>query len=104
FPSAVKQSTSNKNNATSVRGSLTSSKQSPLLLDSPDSAEAQPGINLELSAKIYCTLRTLRATIVAEAGEDLMPHHIFSNAVLKSISQKIPRTKEELLDVHGIGK
>ena len=46
FPSAVKPSKSHKNNATSVRGSLTSSKQSPLLLDSPDSDEPQPGTDV----------------------------------------------------------
>ncbi|PWA77649.1 DNA helicase, ATP-dependent, RecQ type [Artemisia annua] len=104
FPSAVKPSKSHKNNATSVRGSLTSSKQSPLLLDSPDSDEPQPGTDVVLSAKIFTTLRTLRTTLLAELGGGFGAHHIFTNATLQSIGKKIPRTKEELLEVDGIGK
>ncbi|GJZ85169.1 ATP-dependent DNA helicase Q-like 4A protein [Tanacetum coccineum] len=103
FRSADKPSKSHNNNATSVRGSLTSSKQSPLLLDSPDSDDPQQGIDLVLSATIFSNLRTLRTTILSES-EGFAAHHIFSNAVLHSIAKKIPRTKEELLEVNGIGK
>ncbi|GAB2212662.1 hypothetical protein Droror1_Dr00020641 [Drosera rotundifolia] len=33
-----------------------------------------------------------------------MAYHIFGNAMLQQISKRIPRTKEELLEVHGISK
>ncbi|XP_068658889.1 ATP-dependent DNA helicase Q-like 4A isoform X2 [Aristolochia californica] len=69
-----------------------------------DSAQLQYELDLNLSAKLYTALRMLRALLVKEAGEGVMAYHIFGNATLQQISKKIPRTKEELLDINGIGK
>ncbi|XP_020593878.1 ATP-dependent DNA helicase Q-like 4A isoform X2 [Phalaenopsis equestris] len=60
--------------------------------------------NENLSAKLYAALRTLRTMLVKEAGEGVMAYHIFGNATLQQISKRIPRTKEELLEINGIGK
>ncbi|PKA62531.1 ATP-dependent DNA helicase Q-like 4B [Apostasia shenzhenica] len=57
-----------------------------------------------LSAKLYAALRMLRTVLVKEAGDGVMAYHIFGNATLQQISKKIPRTKEGLLDINGIGK
>ncbi|RVW28361.1 ATP-dependent DNA helicase Q-like 4A [Vitis vinifera] len=63
-----------------------------------------PEVDLNLSAKLYSALRILRTVLVKEAGEGVMAYHIFGNATLQQISKRIPRTKEELLEVNGIGK
>ncbi|ONK58030.1 uncharacterized protein A4U43_C09F7220 [Asparagus officinalis] len=57
-----------------------------------------------LSAKLYASLRMLRTILVKEAGEGVMAYHIFGNATLQQISKRIPRNKEELLEINGIGK
>ncbi|KAL0908281.1 hypothetical protein M5K25_022769 [Dendrobium thyrsiflorum] len=68
------------------------------------SVEAQNEADLNLSAKLYAALRMLRTLLVKEAGEGVMAYHIFGNATLQQISKRIPRTKEELLEINGIGK
>ncbi|CAI9103814.1 OLC1v1002376C1 [Oldenlandia corymbosa var. corymbosa] len=57
-----------------------------------------------LSAKLYSALRILRANLAKEAGDGVMAYHIFGNATLQQISKKVPRTKDELLEINGIGK
>ncbi|TXG64064.1 hypothetical protein EZV62_011058 [Acer yangbiense] len=57
-----------------------------------------------LSAKLYSSLRILRTILVKEAGEGVMAYHIFGNATLQQMSKRIPRTKEELLEINVIGK
>lgn len=102
FPSASKAPKSYRNDATPARGSLTSSKQSPVPVDAP--AQPQPEVDTELSAKLFTALRTLRTLLVMEAADGVNAYHIFANSTLHNISKRIPRTKEELLEVHGIGK
>lgn len=103
FPCAVKVSKSNRNDATPAKGLLTSSKQTPSRVVSTP-AQSQPEVDLNLSTKLYTALRTLRTLLVKEAGEAVMVYHIFGNATLQHISNRIPRTKEELLEINGIGK
>ncbi|XP_068662077.1 ATP-dependent DNA helicase Q-like 4A isoform X2 [Aristolochia californica] len=69
-----------------------------------NSAQPQYEVDLNLSAKLYTALRMLRTLLVKEAGEGVMAYHIFGNATLQQISKKIPRTKDELLEINGIGK
>ncbi|KAI3990902.1 hypothetical protein MKX01_026086 [Papaver californicum] len=57
-----------------------------------------------LSATVYGALRLLRISLMKESGDSVAAHHIFANALLHNISQRIPQTKEELLDVGGIGR
>ncbi|XP_026388401.1 ATP-dependent DNA helicase Q-like 4A isoform X1 [Papaver somniferum] len=60
-----------------------------------------------LSATVYGALRLLRTNLIREAAEggvNLAAHHIFANNVLHNLSKAIPRTKEELLEVNGIGR
>ncbi|KAL7585237.1 hypothetical protein Lser_V15G46163 [Lactuca serriola] len=112
FPSGVKAFKSLRNDATPARGLSTStitstsaSKQNPVQLDT--SAQPQTQGDSALSAKLYSALRLLRTHLLREASEKGMSysaHHIFVNETLHDIGRKIPRTKEELLEVHGIGK
>lgn len=101
FPSSVKASKPGKCDSISAKGSLASAKLN-LPIDIPDQPETE--IDLDLSAKLYTALRMLRTTLCREAGEGVMAHHIFGNATLQQISKKLPRTKEELLDINGISK
>ncbi|KAF8019499.1 hypothetical protein BT93_G0242 [Corymbia citriodora subsp. variegata] len=101
FPSVAKMSKSSKSDVTPAKGLLTSGKLMPQI-DSPAQPEAQG--DLILSAKLYTSLRMLRTILVKEAGDGVMAYHIFGNATLQHISKRIPRTKEELLEINGIGK
>ncbi|XP_047315082.1 ATP-dependent DNA helicase Q-like 4A isoform X2 [Impatiens glandulifera] len=56
-----------------------------------------------LSAKLYTALRRLRTVLLKEAGDGVVAYHIFGNVTLHEMSQIVPRTKEELLEIHGIG-
>ncbi|XP_012071305.1 ATP-dependent DNA helicase Q-like 4A isoform X1 [Jatropha curcas] len=113
FPSAVKPSKQSKFSVTPAKGLLVSGKQSPPRVDTPAQpqsegdfapAQPQPEGDLNLSAKLYSALRMLRTILVKEAGEGVMAYHIFGNATLQHLSKRIPRTKEELLEINGIGK
>nr|XP_043624534.1 ATP-dependent DNA helicase Q-like 4A isoform X2 [Erigeron canadensis] len=101
FPSATKISKCYKNDITPAKGLLTSSKMSPPRVDTP--AQPHPEIDPSLYAKLYSALRTLRTRLVKEAGDGVLAYHIFGNAILESISKRIPRTKDELLEINGIG-
>ncbi|KAL0732632.1 hypothetical protein Bca4012_008841 [Brassica carinata] len=63
-----------------------------------------PPEDLNLSAIMYTALRKLRTLLVKEAPDGVMAYHIFGNATLQQISKKVPRTKEELLEINGLGK
>ncbi|XP_059648178.1 ATP-dependent DNA helicase Q-like 4A [Cornus florida] len=102
FPSSVKASKPSKSEATPAKSSLMSGKLSPPQMDTP--LQPQSEVDLNLSAKLYSSLRMLRTVLVKEAGEGVMAYHIFGNATLQQISKKIPKTKEELLEINGIGK
>ncbi|XP_022763289.1 ATP-dependent DNA helicase Q-like 4A [Durio zibethinus] len=102
FPSSVKATKLSKSEVTPAKGSLTSGKPSPPRVDTP--AQSQSKVDLNLSAKLYSALRLLRTILVKEAGEGVMAYHIFGNATLQHISKRVPRTKEELLEINGIGK
>ncbi|KAG4980911.1 hypothetical protein JHK82_034157 [Glycine max] len=101
FPSLVKASKPGKSDATPAKGSLTSGKLNVMQIDPPS---PQTEVDDILSAKLYNALRLLRKSLVTEAGDGVMPHHIFGNATLLLISKRVPRRKEELLDINGIGK
>ncbi|KAL0422268.1 UNVERIFIED_CONTAM: ATP-dependent DNA helicase Q-like 4A [Sesamum latifolium] len=103
FPSSVKASKSGRTEATPAKGSLTSQKQNPPQMAEP-AQQPQSEVDLNLSAKLYSSLRMLRTILVKEAGEGVMAYHIFGNATLQQISKRIPRNKDELLEINGIGK
>lgn len=50
---------------------------------------------------LYETLRIRRTELASEAG--VPPYVIATNALLEEISRKIPRTEEEMLEIHGMG-
>ncbi|KAL3598124.1 hypothetical protein D5086_006042 [Populus alba] len=102
FPSSVKASKQGKSEATPAKGSLMSGKLSPPQACSP--AQPQSEVDLNLSAKLFSALRMLRTALLKEAGDGVMAYHIFGNATLQHMSKRIPRTKEELLEINGIGK
>ncbi|WCJ18349.1 ATP-dependent DNA helicase Q-like 4A [Euphorbia peplus] len=101
FHSSVKASKQSKFDATPAKGSLTSEKQRPSNVDV--GAEPQPEGDLDLSATLHTALWKLRKMLVEEAGSGVMAYHIFNNSTLQQLSKKIPRTKEELLEINGIG-
>ncbi|KAH6766488.1 DNA helicase [Perilla frutescens var. hirtella] len=103
LPSSAKASKSGRLEATPAKGSLTSGKQSPPQMDTP-AQQPQSEVDLNLSAKLYPALRMLRTILLKEAGEGVMAYHIFGNYTLQQISKRIPRSKEELLEISGIGK
>ncbi|GKB23104.1 ATP-dependent DNA helicase Q-like 4A protein [Tanacetum coccineum] len=91
-----------RNDITPAKGLLTSSKKSPPRIHTPSQPQLEVDVNLY--AKLYSALRMLRRQLLNEAGEGVMAYHIFGNATLEHISKRIPRTKEELLEINGIGK
>ncbi|KAD4179413.1 hypothetical protein E3N88_28004 [Mikania micrantha] len=104
FPSAVKASKTCKNDATPARGPLTSSKKTPEQADTNGPAQPQPTEHSELSAKLFTALRMLRSLLLKEAEKGICAYHIFANTTLHNISKRIPRNKDELLEVNGIAK
>eukprot|EP00850_Spirogloea_muscicola_P008178 SM000043S15806 [mRNA] locus=s43:268585:276889:- [translate_table: standard] len=84
-------------------------KRSPLpMVQEPAVQESiQPtsyAVEPELSKKVYDACVALRKTMHEESGGRLMPYHIFQNAPLHTISLRLPRTMDELLEVNGVGK
>ncbi|KAI3866744.1 hypothetical protein MKX03_015986 [Papaver bracteatum] len=57
-----------------------------------------------LSAKIFDALMLLRSDILDTAAEGVNAHHIFTRPTLQRISERIPQTREELLEISGIGR
>ncbi|XVE49096.1 hypothetical protein DITRI_Ditri01bG0054600 [Diplodiscus trichospermus] len=102
FPSSAKATKLSKSEVTPAKGPLTSGKLSPPTADNP--AQSQSNVDVNLSAKLYTALRTLRTALVREADDSVMAYHIFANATLQLISRRIPRTEEELLEINGIGR
>ncbi|XWS54876.1 hypothetical protein CRYUN_Cryun10bG0127200 [Craigia yunnanensis] len=100
--SVLKVNESKVQNLCFAKGSFTSGKLSPPRVDTP--AHSQSKVDLIISAKLYSALRMLRTVLVREAGEGVMAYHIFGNATLQHISKRVPRTKEELLEINGFGK
>lgn len=56
----------------------------------------------DYDADVYEKLRTLRTQIASEKG--IPPYIVFSDKTLKDLSNKQPQSKEDMLDVHGIGE
>ncbi|MQL88315.1 hypothetical protein Taro_020864 [Colocasia esculenta] len=101
FPAPVKPSKISKAEATPAKGSLVPGKMTP---QQSIPSQAQSEVDPKLSEKLFSALKALRTMLVKEAGEGVMAYHIFLNATLQQISKKIPRTKEELLEINGMGK
>ncbi|ESQ29381.1 hypothetical protein EUTSA_v10023226mg [Eutrema salsugineum] len=97
FPSAVKVSKTSKSGAIPAKAPLKQTTFTPLMTHAP----SQDSI---LSVTLYTALKKLRTDIVKESSDAVMAHHIFGNGTLRQISKRLPRTKEELLDITGLGK
>lgn len=54
------------------------------------------------SSNLYEILRDIRKTIADE--EDVPPFQIFPNRTLKEMATRLPRTREQLLTVYGVGE
>ncbi|GAB2229187.1 hypothetical protein Droror1_Dr00023323 [Drosera rotundifolia] len=102
FPSSTKPLKTGKPEATPGKDLGSSRKTYPPLTQTP--AQVPSDLESKLSAKLFSALHLLRTNLVKEADEGTMAYHIFGNATLQQISKRIPRTKEELLEVHGISK
>ncbi|KAF5733498.1 putative DNA helicase hus2 [Tripterygium wilfordii] len=102
FPCSVKASKLSKSLVTPAKGTLLPGRTSPPRMDTP--AQTPSEMDLSLSAKLYSALRKLRTVIVKESVDGLSAQHVFGNATLQQISKRIPRSKDELLEITGIGK
>ncbi|KAL2617245.1 hypothetical protein AAZV13_08G174800 [Glycine max] len=103
FPSSVKASKPGKSDATPAKGSLTSEKLNVMQIDPPS---PQTEVDHILSAKLYNALRLLRKSLVTEAGEGVMPHHIFGAKVSKygdQLLETIEKTVNEHYKLDNIG-
>ncbi|PVH65586.1 hypothetical protein PAHAL_1G030300 [Panicum hallii] len=67
-------------------------------------AQQHNEVDENLASVLYKTLHSLRRQILKGCGEGCRAYHIFRNETLKEISSRVPRTKEELLEINGIGK
>ncbi|QOR62094.1 DNA helicase RecQ [Sulfurovum sp. ST-21] len=56
----------------------------------------------DYDVEVYDKLRDLRTRIASENG--IPPYIIFSDKTLKDLSAKQPKSREEMLEVHGIGE
>ncbi|KAJ0800851.1 putative DNA helicase [Helianthus annuus] len=104
FPSAAKASKTYTSEATPAKGPLTSSKKTPVQVDTPASAQPQSTVDSGLSAKLFSALRILRRNLVKASDTGVCAYHIFADTALHNICKRMPRNKEELLEVSGIGK
>ncbi|PIA40921.1 hypothetical protein AQUCO_02300004v1 [Aquilegia coerulea] len=100
FPASTKAGNLRKPEETPAKGSLFSRKMNSSVKD----ASGQPQHAADLDIALFNALRSLRTVLVKEAGDGVMAYHIFSNTTLHYISQRVPRTREELLEISGIGK
>ncbi|KAM6581019.1 hypothetical protein CsatA_004793 [Cannabis sativa] len=98
FPCSGKATKQSKFGVTPAKGSLPLEK-----LSAQAGNPGEPKSDVALSAKIYSALRKLRSSLVKQAGEGFAAHHIFHNATLQAIGSRIPKTKEELREISGIG-
>nr|VDD59449.1 unnamed protein product [Brassica oleracea] len=74
--------------------------------EDPFKMEKQTSLPLptaDLAEDIYAALERLRSDIVKASPHGVMSYHIFANPTLQRISKKIPRDKEELLKIDGLG-
>ncbi|XP_013601882.1 PREDICTED: ATP-dependent DNA helicase Q-like 4A [Brassica oleracea var. oleracea] len=60
--------------------------------------------DVDLTTNLFLALRKLRSLLVKECPGGVMGTYIFTNPTLQKISTKIPRNKEELLEIDGLGK
>nr|VDC64444.1 unnamed protein product [Brassica rapa] len=60
--------------------------------------------DVDLTTNLFLALRKLRSLLVKECPGGVMGTYIFTNPTLQKISTKIPRNKEELLEIEGLGK
>jgi ATP-dependent DNA helicase RecQ len=51
---------------------------------------------------IFERLRRLRSDMAGESG--VPPYVIFSDRSLREMSVKLPKTREDMLDIHGVGE
>jgi len=56
----------------------------------------------DYDVEMYDKLRILRTQIASKKG--IPPYIVFSDKTLKDLSSKVPQSKEEMLEVHGIGE
>ncbi|EFH62834.1 predicted protein [Arabidopsis lyrata subsp. lyrata] len=92
FPSTIKASKPSKSTA-----------KVPLKQTTLPMAKAAPQ-DSNLPHILLTALKKLRSDIVKESSDGVMAYHIFGKATLEQISKRLPRTKEELLDINGLGK
>ncbi len=58
--------------------------------------------DLDYNQSIFNTLRELRKEIAIK--ENIPPYIVFSDKSLKDMASKLPQTKEQMLEVHGVGE
>uniref|UniRef100_A0A0D9W543 DNA 3'-5' helicase n=1 Tax=Leersia perrieri TaxID=77586 RepID=A0A0D9W543_9ORYZ len=64
--------------------------------------QQQSQVDESLSSELFEALKCLRTQLMKE--NQCLAYHIFRNETLREISCRIPRTKEELVEINGISK
>nr|APZ84616.1 RecQ-like helicase 4 [Zea mays subsp. parviglumis] len=75
-----------------------------LLPQTNKNVQQQSEVDVKLASMLYEALLSLREQIMEECNEGFNAYHIFKTDTLKEMSIRVPRTKEELLDINGLGK
>ena len=81
---------------------VTIRKERMELRSRPEKRAVQELENSGYDREIFEALRSLRMEIASEAG--VPPYVVFSDKTLRELSVHLPETKEEMLQVHGIGE
>ncbi|CAN0875372.1 ATP-dependent DNA helicase Q-like 4A [Linum grandiflorum] len=79
-------------------------EENPIEIDQPREAILSSKTQDLLVSRLHNALRNLRTILVKEAGDGLGAGHIFLDSAMQRISKRIPRSKEELLEIEGITK
>ncbi|GJN18956.1 hypothetical protein PR202_gb06177 [Eleusine coracana subsp. coracana] len=68
------------------------------------SVQQQSEVDENLASMLLDALVFLRDRIMDDCGEGVQAYHIFKTDTLREMSMRVPRTKEELLEINGVGK
>jgi len=65
-------------------------------------SKKEPSEPLEFEDKVFEALRALRKEIATKEG--VPPYIVFSDKTLKELASYLPSTKEQMLQINGIGE
>ncbi|KAJ3675195.1 hypothetical protein LUZ60_004237 [Juncus effusus] len=70
--------------------------------DKNGKSQSKSDKDMELQAQLYKAMRSWRSNLVKELGDGVLSHHILTNIQMQAVCERLPRCKEELLEINGI--